>query len=64
VRRPPQLTALQEAQNAIRDLLLDARATLDRRAYSVFVEFVCELVAREAGRMAEWRRGRDEDEAA
>lgn len=59
----PRPTVLQEAQEAFRDTLLDARDRLDERGYRVFVDYVCRLIAAEAARCTAWEH-RHEDETA
>jgi hypothetical protein len=48
------LTELQQLQQAIQDVILDAREVLDEHAFRFFVDFLIELVAREATRCARW----------
>jgi hypothetical protein len=50
------LTPLQVWQTAVRDLLVDARASLDPRSFCAFVDFVCAAIAREAVRCVKWER--------
>jgi hypothetical protein len=64
VRRDPLPTPLQDAQAALRDVLLDARDELDEREFRVFVDYVCRLVAREAARCTNWERRHGEGGAA
>jgi hypothetical protein len=48
----PRETELQQFQLALRDLVLDARESLDERAFCMFVGFLIEVCAREAARCA------------
>lgn len=50
----PRPTPLQELQQALADLLIDARDSLDERAYRIFIDYLCAIVAREAARCANW----------
>jgi hypothetical protein len=51
VKAPPE-TQLQQFQLALRDLILDARESLDERAFCVFIDFLIEVCVREAARCA------------
>jgi hypothetical protein len=46
----PTETPLQEFQRAIADVILDARDTLDMRAYTTLIDWLCCVVARDAAR--------------
>lgn len=56
----PRPTALQELQQQLAVLLVDARDVLDERGYRIFVDYLCAIAAREAARCTNWER-RHED---
>lgn len=63
----PRPTPLQESIVALHDVILDARDSLEPRAYEAFVAIGCEIVGSEAGRLFLGRllhRERAESEAA
>lgn len=54
MRVPPEATPLQDAEQAFHHLLTDARDELDARAYLVFLDFACTVLAREVARIERW----------
>jgi hypothetical protein len=50
----PTETQLQQFQRALADVIVDARDTLDTRAYLVFLDWLCAVVAREVARFIGW----------
>lgn len=54
--RPGEPTRLQAAMVAARDVIADAQEQLDERAYVEFVQFLVDLVAREAASCSAWER--------
>lgn len=56
LRRTLAPTDLQQMQQAVQAVLLDARAQLDERAFRVFVDFLCRVAAAEAARCVNWEQ--------
>jgi hypothetical protein len=50
----PRETELQVWQQALIDLVVDARERMTPAVYVVWVEFLCSMAAREAARCASW----------